>query len=288
MKIITDSGMNLVPEMAEGLDIHIVPHAITLQDKVYRSDIDISSEDFYRLLAETGAYPTTSLPSPGDFATVFRDLAQSDAEILCINMSSGLSATVSSARSAAEMVPDAQVTVIDTLTLSGVQGWMVEAAARAARAGWPLERVVDLIERIGQASESIYTLSDLQYLIHGGRISHMKGLIGAALHLKPIIGVEKDAGTYDQLGVARTEKRAIRSLVRRMEHDHAAGSALRVQIMHGDNPNAARRLREEADKVFDCHWLPTGHMTVVLGAHTGPTMVGIAYAPAALFDELPA
>jgi len=288
MQIVTDSGMNLVPEMAEGLDFRVVPHTIMLQDKVYRSDIDISSDAFYQLLEETGAYPTTSLPSPGDFAAVFRDLAQSDPEILCINMSSGLSATVSAARSAAELVPEARVTVIDTLTLSAVQGWMVEAAARAARAGWSLERTVDMVTRIGQASESIYTLSDLRYLIHGGRISHMKGLIGAALHLKPIIGVEKANGTYDQLGVARTEKRACKALVRRMEHHHAPGSTLRVQIGHGDNLSAAERLREEADSVFDCQWLPTGPMTVVLGAHTGPSMVGIAYAPAALFEELPA
>ena len=78
MQIVTDSGMNLVPEMAEGLDFRVVPHTIMLQDKVYRSDIDISSDAFYQLLEETGAYPTTSLPSPGDFAAVFRDLAQSD------------------------------------------------------------------------------------------------------------------------------------------------------------------------------------------------------------------
>ena len=287
MKIVTDSGMNLAPEMAEGLDFRVVPHTITLQDKVYRSDIDISSEAFYQLLEKTGAYPTTSLPSPGDFAAAFRELAQADPDILCLNMSSGLSATVAAARSAAELVPEARVTVIDTLTLSAVQGWMVEAAARAARAGWSLERTVDLVTRIAQASESVYTLSDLQYLIHGGRISHMKGLIGAALHLKPIIGVKKDDGTYDQLGVARTEKRAIRSLVQRIQHHFPAGSALRMQIMHGDNPAAAERLREAADQTFECHWLPTGHMTVVLGAHTGPTMVGIAYAPAKLFDELP-
>lgn len=99
--------------------------------------------------------------------------------------------------------------------------------------------------------------------------------------------MEKLGGTYVQLGTERTEKRAIEGLVKQVAHHHAPGAVLRAQIMHGHNPRVAGLLREQMDQTYDCHWLPTGAMTVVLGAHTGPTMVGLAYGPQELFDEIP-
>ncbi len=160
------------------------------------------------------------------------------------------------------------------------------AAARAHKAGWPLEQILALVERIGAASESMYTLKELKYLIHGGRISHMKGLIASMLNLKPMIGVEKVNGTYVQLGQARAFKRAVKGLVDRMAEQHAPGSALRVQVLYSYNPEGAAMLHDLIDQRFDCTWLPAGPMSLVLGAHTGPSMVGVAYAPLATFADI--
>ncbi|MCD6299817.1 MAG: DegV family protein [Dehalococcoidales bacterium] len=143
------------------------------------------------------------------------------------------------------------------------------------------------MERIGAASESIYTLKELKYLIHGGRISHMKGLIASVLHIKPLIGVEKVNGTYVQLGRARTFRRAVEGLVDLMARQHTPGSALRVQVLHAHNPEGAAMLRELVDQRFDCTWLPIGPMSLVLGAHTGPSMVGVAYASLEAFADMP-
>jgi DegV family protein with EDD domain len=104
-------------------------------------------------------------------------------------MSSGLSGTFDSAQAGAALVPEADVTHVDTKTLSAAAGWQVEAAARAAKAGWSKNRILALVKGIGAASESLYTLKELKYLIHGGRISHMKGLIASLLNIKPLIGV---------------------------------------------------------------------------------------------------
>lgn len=184
-------------------------------------------------------------------------------------------------------MPEANITHVDTKTLSAAAGWQVEAAARALKAGWPKDQTLALMERISAASESIYTLKDLSYLIHGGRISHMKGLIASVLHIKPLIGVEKVNGTYVQLGRARTFKNAVNGLVNLMTRQHAPGSALRVQVLHSHNPEGAAMLRELVDQQFDCTWLPTGPMSLVLGAHTGPSMVGVAYASLAAFADMP-
>jgi DegV family protein with EDD domain len=289
MQIVTDSGtdLGLTPQELAELNIHVVPLVVTLDGKSYREGLDIQSGQFYQLLAATDSLPVTSQPAVGEFAEIYRRLAATDPEILSIHMTSGLSGTFNAARTGAEMVPEANVTLVDTKTLSAAAGWQVKAAARAMKAGWPKERILALVRRVGEASESIYTLDDLKYLIHGGRISHMKGLIASVLRLKPLIGVEKIHGTYVQLGQARVFKRAVKGLVDRITQDHASGSALLVQVLHAHNPSGAAMLRELIDQQFDCTWLPVGPMSLVLGAHTGPSMVGVAYASLPALGEMP-
>ena len=287
MQIVTDSGVDL-PQMSElDIPIHIVPLVVTLEGKTYREDVDIQPGEFYRLLAESDSLPTTSQPSAGDFATTYRLLAATDPDILSIHMSSGLSGTFNSAQAGAAMVPEANITLVDTKTLSAAPGWQVEAAARALKAGWARNKVLALMERIGAATNSIYTLKDLKYLIHGGRISHMKGLLASILNIKPLIGVEKEGGTYVQLGQVRTFKRAMQGLADLITKQHALGSKLRVQVLHSWNLEGAAALREQINRRFDCTWLPVGPMSLVLGAHTGPSMVGVAYAPVTVFDDVP-
>jgi DegV family protein with EDD domain len=288
MKIVTDSGADLIfpPEKRKEIDVEIVPLTVTLDGKSYREDIDIKTQEFYPLLAASSELPTTSQPSAGDFAETYRRLAETDPDILSIHMSSGLSGTMNSAKAGAKMVPEANVTHFDTKTLSAAAGWMVEAAAKAIKAGWPKEKIIDLLERIREASESIYTLKELHYLIHGGRISHMKGLIASLLNIKPIIGVEKEDGTYAQLGQERTFNRALDGLVKIMQKHHKS-EKLRVQVLHSLNPEGAAQLADKISKVFNAEWLPQGSMSLVLGAHTGPSMVGVAFAPQSIFDEIP-
>ncbi len=289
MQIVTDSGTDvwLSPEEAADLNIHVVPLVVTLDGISYREGIDLQAEDFYPLLEASDNLPTTSQPSVGDFAELYRKLAVDDPDILSIHMTSGLSGTYHSAKAAEELVPEARITYFDTKTLSGGAGWQVEAAARALKAGWSLEEALALAQRISDATESIYTLKELKYLIHGGRISHMKGLIASILNIKPIIGVEKVNGTYVQMGQARTFERAVQHLVTLMTRQHAPGSALQVQVLHSFNPEGAELLRQFIEPQFDCTWLPVGPMSLVLGAHTGRSMVGVAYAAKEVFADMP-
>jgi DegV family protein with EDD domain len=289
MQIVTDSGVDLLfpAEQIASLEIHRVPLVVSLGGKTYREGVDIQPEDFYHLLAASGDLPTTSQPSAGDFAEVYRRLAARDAEILSIHMSSGLSGTLNAAQAAAKMVPEARVTHVDTRTLSAASGWQVIAAARANLAGWGMAKILALLGRIGRASNSIYTLDDLKYLIHGGRISHMKGLIASLLNIKPLIGVETEGGTYVQMGQVRTFKRSLQGLADLIARKHPPGSALQVQVIHASNLEGAGMLREMLDHLFECSWLPVGQMSLVLGAHTGPSMVGVAFAPQEVFAEGP-
>ena len=280
--------MYLPPELMPEIPIHVVPHTITLDGISYRSGVDIQPDELQRKLMATPSFPITSQPAGGEFAAMFKSLAASgDREILSINMSSGLSGTVNAALAGAEMTPEADVTIIDTKTLCAVQGWQVAAAARALKAGWGKEQILGLIKKIGDASESIYTLDELKYLIHGGRIGHMKGLIASMLHIRPIIGVEKVGGTYSQLGNARTFDQALHGLVNLMLKYHKPGSDLRVQVLHSYNEKAVLALREMIAPVFNCNFMPINYMSPALAAHTGPSMVGVAFASMDIFKDLP-
>jgi DegV family protein with EDD domain len=289
MKIVTDSGtdLSLTREQIAALDITIVPLSVTLEGKTYREGVDMERDEFYRLLTATPDFPKTSQPSAGDFAAVYKRLAATDPDILSVHMSSGLSGTLNAALAAAEMVPEANVTLVDTKTLSAAAGWQVEAAARAVKAGWLKEKILTLIASVSASTESLYTLKDLKYLIHGGRISHLKGLLASFLDLKPMIGVEKVKGTYVQRGQVRTFRKALEGLVDLMARQHAPQSNLRVQVRHALNTEGADILHELIDKKFKCTWLPTGNLSIVLGAHTGISMVGVAYAPTAAFAPVP-
>ena len=287
MQILTDRGSDFCAEQLSGLKINFVPMKLVLDGKTYSSGVDISSAEFYDLLSTTDGFPTTSQATVGDFVELYKKLAKDDPEIFFVHISSGLSGTYNSARTAADMVPEVKVTFWDTKTLSCPEAWQVEAAARALQAGWPMERIFKMLEKIRQGSEGVYTLDTLKYLIHGGRISHMKGLLASVLQIRPVIGVDKENGKYYTLGQERTSRRALSKLVNLLTRFYPEGSAVRVQLLHGKNPDAVEILREEMLKCYQCHWTPTVTVAPILGAHTGGSLVGLSIGAADHFKDVP-
>ena len=286
MQIVTDRGADLSPEQLDDLNIHLAPLRLTLDGKTYASGVDIQPDEFYHLLSETESFPTTSQPSAGEFAALYRQLAQTDPDILSIHISSGLSGTINSARAAAEMVPEANITLVDSKTLSCPLGWQVEAAARAIRLGWSLPDVLERLAHIGEQAEGLFTLNSLKYLIHGGRISHLKGLLASLLNIKPVIGVEREHGRYISHGQEVTLKRAIQKLVDVVTQRYPEGTLLRVQPLHGDNLEAVHLMMAKLEERFEMRREAITSVAPVLGAHTGPSLVGMGVGPMALFADL--
>lgn len=280
MQIVTDSGFDLSSAQQNKFNLNSLPLKITLSGVSYRSGIDIQSEDFYQLLSETKDMPTTSVPSPGEFLEIYKNIAPNDPDILSIHISSGLSGTFNSARMAAEeMKEEANITLVDTRSLSVEMGWQIEAAIRGVKAGWGIEEILNLMSQVREWSEIVFTLPDLSYLIHGGRISHLKGLLASLLGIKPLIKVDKANGKYQDIAKARTFKRAVEAIPAYIATKFKEGAHLRVQIGHADNPEAAEQLRDATEKLFQCEWLPDCSISPVLGAHTGRGLVGLVFAP---------
>lgn len=287
MQIVTDRAADLTPEQIRGAELHYVPLLVTINNREYRSGVDLQPDEFYRILEETGALPSTSLPGPGEIAEFYRALAVHDPNIISIHVASVLSGTYNAARLAAEMVPEANITVFDTRAVSGGLGWQVEAALRAQQAGWTREQILDLMAQVHQATNIVFTLPQLKYLIHGGRIGNLKGLLATTLNIKPLLGVNIETGHLAQQATVRTFKRALEHLGEVIAQRHPPGTPMRMQIMHGSNPDGVAEARAHLDRMFECHWLPETVVGPVIGAHTGPGLVGVGYASLAEFPALP-
>jgi fatty acid kinase fatty acid binding subunit len=288
MHILTDAGADLTSVQTKGLTFQSVPLTFTLDGKSYRSGIDIGPEAFYELLAGTQSFPSTSQPAPGEFADAYRRLiAAGDREVLSIHISSGLSGTLNAARLGAQQVPEANITFVDTLTLSGAEGWAVEAAGRMSLAGWPLSRILPVLDRICKATETFYTVETLRYLEHGGRISHIQALLGQILDLKPIIGVEKEHGIYVVHARERSVKKAVGKIAEMVEAHYGGAGQVRVMVMHGHNAPAAADLTQQIGERINARFLPLSPIAPVLGAHTGPGLVGVCAAPMQVFEGIP-
>ena len=288
MQIVTDSGFDISPAQQTKFNLNTLPLKITLSGKNYLSGIDIQSEEFYQLLSETSDMPVTSFPSPGEFLDIYRRLAAEDPDILSIHISSGLSGTYNAAQTAAkEMGKEANITLVDTRTLSVEMGWQVEAAIQGIKSGWKTKEILSLMAHLREWSQVIFTLPDLTYLIHGGRISHLQGLLASVLDIKPLITVDKSQGKYQDIEKARTFKRAIKAIPEAIAKKFPEGTHICVQIAHAGNPEAAYRLRVETERLFKCDWLPDCSISPVLGAHTGRGLVGLVFAPIATGPEFP-
>lgn len=287
MQIVADRAADLTPEQIQGAELHYIPLIVTLDGRDYRSSVDLQPAEFYRLLDETGAMPTTSLPGPGEIAEIYRALAAKDPDIISVHVASVLSGTYNSARLAAQMVPEANITVIDSRTVSGGLGWQVEAAVRMAQAGWPREKIIVTLDQVHQASNIAFTIPHLKYLVHGGRISNLKGLLATTLNIKPVLGVDIESGRLRQEGQVRTFRRAIDFIGDVIARRHPPGTRMRTQIMHANNLEGAAELRARLDSMFECEWLPVTGVGPVIGAHSGPGLVGVGYAAVSEFPDLP-
>jgi DegV family protein with EDD domain len=286
MKIVTDCAADIPADELQTLDIVQAPLFIQFPEGEINS-ADISADAFYdRLEAMRPAIPTTAQPSGGLFAELYRNIAQADADILSIHISSGLSGTLNAARLGGQQVaPGVTVSHWDTLTLSGGQRFQVMAASLAAKARWTLQAIQDRLHDIRRQAEVVYTLDTLEYLARGGRIGRVQALAGAVLNLKPIIRVDHQDGKYSTVAKSRTLPRALTAITDHL-HDMYADTAVWVTVLHGRFAQQAEALAHQLGEHLNVARLEIMRISPVLGVHTGPGIVGAAVMPMHLMAGL--
>jgi DegV family protein with EDD domain len=279
IKIVTDTGCDIPTEKAEALGIIRVPFSLNFAGATHTSD-RLDPAVFYRMLKENPeVYPTTSQPSAGQFVEVYEKLIKEGYEIFSMHISSGLSGTYNSAMAAAEIIrqryQDAKIHLWDTRTLSVAEGWQVLTAASLLHAGKSLDEIEAVLSRVREQVKFFFTLDTLKYLIHGGRISHIKGLMASLLNIRPIITVSPE-GKYAETGKFVSFRRALQGFVPTVRGLFDQARELRVHIVHGDNPEGVSSLMKHMAESFRCSFDPALRGDIVMGAHTGESIVGMA------------
>jgi len=283
MILVTDCAADLPPQEVAELGVVVAPLFIQFPEGEISSD-DISPDDFYnRLEAMQPVIPSTAQPSPEIFAGIYRRLAETHQDILSIHISSGLSGTLNSARLGAAQAGQVMVHLFDSMTLSGGERFQVLAAARAMRAGWTMDAILERLTKLREQTEVIYTLETLEYLRRGGRIGRVQALAGTLLHLKPVIRVDPADGKYSTAGKERTIRKSLESIADGLAKKYNS-QPVWVSVMHGRFAEQADVLAGLLRQRLNPAQLEILRISPVLGVHTGPGIVGAAVTPMELME----
>jgi len=272
VKVVTDSTSDLTPEIARELGITVVPLYVHFGNEVYRDGVDLSTEDFYQRLAQTKELPTTSAPSPGDFAKVFDELGKEADEILAITISSRLSATYTAAMEGKELRKSkTRVEVIDSRWAISALGLITTSAAKAAKAGGNLGEVIDATRRSMNKADIRIIFDTLEYLKKGGRIGTAQAFLGSMLNMNPVLTIKDGITT----GVTRLRSRA-KAIDYVVDFVNGLPNIEEIAIEDGTTPEEAQALVDRLASRLPKERVYRMKVSPVIGTHVGPHVIGIA------------
>jgi DegV family protein with EDD domain len=274
--IVTDSTAMVPENLLQELNIHVVPVLLLYGGQTYRDGIDITPGQVYQRLRAGQQIPTTAAPSMGDFLRVYAAVGREASGILSIHMSPDLSTTHNVAIMASQLVDGLPIRVFNCRTAAIGQGFVALEAARAAASGATLDEVVARAEEIASKTNLLFTLDTFEYLHRGGRIGGAAALVATMLQIKPVLYL--DDGHVDVLCKPRTKPRALRLILQQIA-DQVENRPLHAAVFHADALQEAEDLRQRVAERFDCVELYLAEFTPVIGAHTGPGLLGVAFYP---------
>jgi DegV family protein with EDD domain len=275
--IITDTDSSLPVELADQYHIRQVPITIHFEDSSYTTGVDINDRLLFEIIDRKKKLPTTSAPSPNAFASAYESALKENVDaIVCICVSSKISATYSSAVTACELFPQADISVIDSLNLSMAQGFMVLAAAEAASQGAGKQAIIDQALNAGQHSRLFAVLATVKYLAMSGRVGKVAAGMADTLNIKPILTVQD--GKLDLLERVRTRKKAMERALELTLSSVNGKTIERIAFLHVNNPEGARELQDQLCNVLPCQpSIITTEFSPGLSVHAGSGVVGVAF-----------
>jgi DegV family protein with EDD domain len=273
VRVVTDTACDLTDEQLTELSVGLVPLHIRFGDEELVDRQELGAKEFWSRCASSSELPQTAAPSPGAFQAAFEQAAQQGADgVVCISLSSKLSATIEAARQAAtalkERIP---VEVVDSLSVTVGQGLVVMAAAEAAEAGGSVADVVAAAERAKAGLSVFGAIDTLDNLKKGGRIGGAAALVGSLLAIKPVIEVRD--GAVEQESRQRTRARSLRYLA---DKARAVAPVSRLAVAGADAPDLDELVKLVRDIPSD-HPLLVADIGPVIGTHAGPGAVGVAW-----------
>jgi len=272
VRVVTDSACDLPQEVVDELGIGIVPLTIRFGSEEFVDRVELSTDEFWDRLRRSEDLPETAAPSAGAFEACFRGLVEQGATgIVCINLSSRLSATMQAAQVAASALGDScPITVVDSLTCSMGLGALCITAARRAAAGDALDTIVADVEDRVSRTELYGALDTLEFLKKGGRVGNARALLGSMLSIKPVVEIRD--GVVEEAGKVRTRSKSLRVLADKV-HAQPIDS---LAVLHGQATDLDEFLELIAD-VRTADEVVVGVVGPVIGTHAGPGVLGVSF-----------
>jgi fatty acid kinase fatty acid binding subunit len=280
--VVCDTTAYLPPELVRDHDIHLVSLYVSLEGRQERESELTDYDDFYERLRQSEEGATTSQPSVGDFISVYEPLLAGGKDIVSVHISAGISGTCEAAIQARDRLREdgkggERIEVYDGRTSAGGLGLLALAGARAAAAGAGRSHVVERVRNARDSLKIWFALDTLEYLRRGGRIGAARAWLGSTLKIKPILTLEEEITPVERV---RTRRRAFERLVEYARERHTDGADGWV-VQHIQDPETARHLVEECRQIFEGEPVFVSEVGPVLGAHTGPGLIGVGGIPRA-------
>lgn len=273
--VVTDSDASLPPALAEQYGIRIVPINIHFEEETLLTDVDIDDAGLFHRIDVDGVLPTTSAPTPGQFADTYERAFSGGAdEVVCICVSSEVSATYNSALQARTLMPDQSIRVMDSRNISMGLGFMAIEAAKAAESGAGTEDVLAAAESIRDRTSLYAALATLKYLALSGRVGHLVAGMADVLRIKPVLTMID--GKLDMLEKVRTRKKALARVIQLTQVSLKGHAAEKMAVLHVDAEEDAQAFELSLREALPCpEEIILADFTPGLSLHTGKGLLGV-------------
>ena len=278
LRIVMDSAGDLPVEWIKEYQIDIIPINVHMDDKVFLENVDINIDQFYSWVKKTGRIPKTSQPSPHRVIELYQKIAEPGDVILSIHLTGKLSGTYESAVIAAQELADEpyQIIPFDTLSGTGIQGYMCREAREMDRQGAGIERIIKRLEQIRDHSEVIFTLDALEFAQKSGRVKKLEAVLASVLNIKPIITLKE--GTLAAVDKVRTRKASLAFILQEMA-DRMGEKVINAAIIHAHDLDTALEISERIKGILNIKELFIEELSIAIAANLGPGTIGIVAYP---------
>lgn len=277
LRIATDGSADMPARWRSEYQIDVMPLRLNFGDRTFTQGVDLTSDDFYRLVQQTHQIPQTSLPSPEQVKDFYRSIAKRGETILSIHLASKLSGTFHAFQLAAqELVNEYPIHVIDSGAGSAGLGFMCREARRMWQAGLPVEQI---LRRLRSARERLFisfTVDRLDFALMSGRINSMQNAISSILKIKPII-VLRD-GLLEMAEKVRTRRRSLDRMLE-VVRERIGQQQVDLAVVHAADPSMAEEMLAKAKQFFNVRDVIVTDLSIPVAAHLGPGTIGIVAYP---------
>ncbi len=272
---VTDSTAYITEDLKNHPDVFVMPLAIIFGDVVYEDGISLTTEQLYEKIKQSKEVPKTSQPAVGKFVELYEKLKNDYEQAIAIHISSKLSGTLDSSRSASEMA-EFPVEIIDSKSMSYAITSLLNTGIELSEQGMDGEMIAKKLREEADKGENYILLGSLEQFYKGGRMSGTQFLLGNLLQIKPIIRINQN-GEFEVFEKVRSEKKAVRRLLELVNNAYNEHSIGEVQIMHGNVREKAIALEKEIKNKYPNMNIVIGEISSTIAAHAGEGTVAIIW-----------